>query len=142
MITTTLTSSCQWKTLVPFCLWKKKTWKSIFNTNNELLQHCTEKQVMPFKTTVNWLFNDVWRHLVIGCFDWKIGIFQQTVVRVYYILNFFTMSFYTRVLLFKKQKMAIWHRWVNDENNEAHAYKLILVDFQGNENYRNKQRTH
>ena len=27
------------------------------------------------------------RFFVIGCFDWKIGIFQQTVVRVYYILE-------------------------------------------------------
>ena len=35
--------------------------------------------------TVNWLFNDIWSYLVIGCFDWKIGVFQQTVVRVYYI---------------------------------------------------------
>ena len=31
---------------------------------------------------VNWLFNDIRRCLVIGCFDWKIGVFQQTVVRV------------------------------------------------------------
>ena len=28
MITTTLTSSCHWKTLVPFCLWKKRPEKS------------------------------------------------------------------------------------------------------------------
>ena len=26
-------------------------------------------------------------YLLIACFDWKIGIFQQTVVRVYYILK-------------------------------------------------------
>ena len=25
---------------------------------------------------VNWLFNDIRRCLVIGCFDWKIGVFQ------------------------------------------------------------------
>ena len=42
---------------------------------------------MPFKATVNWLFNDIWCHLVIGCFVWKTGFFQQTVVRVYYILK-------------------------------------------------------
>ena len=29
--------------------------------------------------------------------------------------------------------MTIKHRWVNDENNEAHAYNLILV-FQGKGN--------
>ena len=39
---------------------------------------------MPFKTTVNWLFNDIWCHLVIGCFNWKIGVFVQTVVRTSY----------------------------------------------------------
>ena len=70
-----------------FLLAKEKTWKSIFNTNSELLQNFTEKQTIPFKTTVNWLFNNAWRYLVIGCFDWKIGIFQQTVVQVYYILK-------------------------------------------------------
>ena len=36
---------------------------------------------MPFKTTLNWLFNDIGCHLVIGSFDCKICIFQQTVVR-------------------------------------------------------------
>ena len=41
----------------------------------------TEKQIMLLKTTVNCLFNDKWCYLVIGCFDWKIGVFQQTVVR-------------------------------------------------------------
>ena len=29
----------------------------------------------------------MWRYLFIVCFDWKIGVFQQTVVRVYYILK-------------------------------------------------------
>ena len=36
---------------------------------------------MPFKTTLNWLFNDIWCYLVIGSFDSKIGIFQQTVAK-------------------------------------------------------------
>ena len=63
-----------------FLLAKEKTWKHIFNTNSELSQNRTEKQIMSFKTTVNWLFNDVC-YLVIGCFNWKIGVFQQTVVR-------------------------------------------------------------
>ena len=47
--------------------------------NSELSQICTEKQIIPFKTTVNELFNDI--YLVIGCFDWKIGVFHQTVLR-------------------------------------------------------------
>ena len=42
---------------------------------------------MPFKPTGNWLFNDIWCYLVIGCFDWKISIFQQIVVRVNYIIK-------------------------------------------------------
>ena len=64
-----------------FLLAEEKTWKCIFNTNSELSQNCPEKQIMPFKTIVNWLFNDTWSYLVIGCFDWKIGVFQQTVKR-------------------------------------------------------------
>ena len=51
---------------------KEKTWKDIFNTNKKLLQNSPGKQIMLFKTTVNWLFNDTWRYLFIGCFDWKI----------------------------------------------------------------------
>ena len=70
-----------------FFLAKEKTWKGIFNTNSELLQNRTEKQIMPSKTTINWLFNDIWCHLFIACFDWKIDVFQQTAVRVYYVLK-------------------------------------------------------
>ena len=64
-----------------FLISKEKTWKHIFNANSEVLQKCTEKQIMPFKATVNWLFNDIWCYLLIGCFDWKIDVFQQTVLR-------------------------------------------------------------
>ena len=64
-----------------FLLAKENTWKRIFNTNSELSKTHTEKQIVSFKTTVNWLFNDIWCYLVIGCFDWKISTFQQTVVR-------------------------------------------------------------
>ena len=46
------------KTLVPFCL-QKKGLKKHFNTNSELSQNRTEKQIMPSKTTINWLFNDI-----------------------------------------------------------------------------------
>ena len=66
-----------------FSVAKEKTWKHIFNTNNELSQNRTEKQIMPFKTPVNWLLNDIWCYLVIGCFDWKIDVSQQAVTRVY-----------------------------------------------------------
>ena len=75
------------KNTCTFLLAKENSWKSIFNTNSELSQNRTEKQIMLLKTTVNWLFNDIWSYLVIGCFDWKIGVFQQTVVRFYYILK-------------------------------------------------------
>ena len=64
-----------------FLLAKEKTWKRIVNSNSELSQNRTEKQIMPFKRTVNWLFSDIWCYLVMGCFDWKIGFYQQTVVK-------------------------------------------------------------
>ena len=56
-------------------------WKHIFNVNSELSQNRTEKQILPLKTTLNWLFNDIWCYLVIVSFEWEIGIFKQTVVR-------------------------------------------------------------
>ena len=65
---------------------KENTWKRIFNTNGELLPNRTGKQVIPSKT-VNWLFNNIYCYLFIACFDWKSGVFQQTVVRVHYTLN-------------------------------------------------------
>ena len=59
LITTTLISSCLWKTLVPFCLQKKRPENAFFSTNSELSQNRTESQIMPFKLTLNWLFNDL-----------------------------------------------------------------------------------
>ena len=88
--------------LCNFLLAKIKTWKLIFNTNCESLQNCTEKQIMSSKTTINWLFNDIWCYLFIACFDWKI-VFQQTVARVYYILKSFTLS----VFLVKRKTLGI-----------------------------------
>ena len=64
-----------------FLLAKEKAWKRIFNTNSELSQNWTENKIMRLKTTVNCLFNDIRCYLIIDCFDWKISIFQQTVVR-------------------------------------------------------------
>ena len=81
------------KNAFTFLVAKEKTWKSIFNTNSELSQNRTEKQIMPFKITVNWLFNDIWCYLVIDCFDLKIGVSQQTVVRVYCTLNCYVFIF-------------------------------------------------
>ena len=79
--------SCHWKFLVPFCLGKKRPENAFFNTNSELSRNLTEKQGMLSKTTVNWLLNDIWCYLFIAYFEWKINVFQQTVVRVYYILD-------------------------------------------------------
>ena len=59
-----------------FLLVKEKTLKRVFKTNCEWSQNLTEKKIMPFKTTVNWLFTDI-GYLVTGCFDWKIVIFWQ-----------------------------------------------------------------
>ena len=87
-IKTTLMFSCHWKALIcTFLLTKEKIWKGTFSINSDNSQNHTENQIMPFKTTVNWLFNDVSCYLVIAFFDWKIGVFQQRVVRVYWILK-------------------------------------------------------
>ena len=42
-----------------FLLRKEKMWKHIFNTNNESSESRAEKQIMPFKTTVNCQFNNI-----------------------------------------------------------------------------------
>ena len=38
---------------------ERKGLKHTFNINSELSQNRTEKQIMPFKTTINWLFKDM-----------------------------------------------------------------------------------
>ena len=70
---------------------KEKTWKRIFDTNSELSQNRTEKQIMAPKTTINWLFNLCFNlfnsyliytlimlfiHFV--CFNSKTGVFQTS----------------------------------------------------------------
>ena len=69
-----------------FLLAKEKTWKRIFNTNSELSQNRTEKQIMPSKTTINWLFNVIYSLLVL---IEKLAFFQPAVLKVYYILKYY-----------------------------------------------------
>ena len=66
---------------------KRKDLKTHFNTNYELSPNLTEKQFMSSKATLNWVFNDMRCYLVICCFDWKIDLFQQAVVRFIIFLN-------------------------------------------------------
>ena len=77
-----------------FLFLKEKTWKRIFSAHSELSQNLSEQLIVPSKTTINWLLNGIWCYLFIGCFDWKIGVFQKTVVWVYYILQINTFVFH------------------------------------------------
>ena len=49
---------------------------------------------MLSKTTINGLFNEILIYLFIACFDWKVGVFHETVIRVYHILNKTIIHFY------------------------------------------------
>ena len=58
----TLICSCHRKTLVPICLRKKRPENSFLTLTMNYRHTCdrpTEKQFMPAKTTINWLFNDI-----------------------------------------------------------------------------------
>ena len=52
LVTTTSISSCHWNNPAPVSLRKKTPGNAFFYTNSELLQNCTEKQIMPLKTTI------------------------------------------------------------------------------------------
>ena len=52
-------SSCHLKTLVHFCLQKKGAENAYLTLNSKLSQNRREKQTIPSKTTINWLFNDI-----------------------------------------------------------------------------------
>ena len=88
-----------------FLLRKEKAWKCILNNNSALLQNRTQKNIMPSKTTINWLLNDTC-YLFIVCFDWKVGVFQKTVVRVYYVLKSICW------ILFLKIFLVIYFLWM------------------------------
>ena len=49
--------------------------------------------------------NDIWCYLFTGCFHWKIGVFQQNVVRVYYILKGAT-KLQTKVIFMSATKIG------------------------------------
>ena len=77
----------------------------------KLSQNRTEKRIMPSKITINWLFNDIWCYLFITSFDWKISVFQQTFVRVYFILKYpsgFRESFNTHDYFIKLLEKRNW----------------------------------
>ena len=81
LITTTLISSCHYKTLVPFGLrkkWPENAFLTLILNYRKIVQ---KKNLCCSKATVNWLFNDIWCYLVMGCFNWKLFVLQQTVVR-------------------------------------------------------------
>ena len=101
-----------WKALYFFAC-ERINLKCDFHTNIELLQNHTEKQIMPFKTTVNWLFTDIWCYLVIGCFDWKIVVFQQAFVRDYYILrHYFIHHCKIWVIIAVFYQIVHWHHYI------------------------------
>ena len=68
LTTTTLMSSCHWKTLVPFCSQKKRTENAFFTLIVNYRKIVQKNKITPFKTTVNRLFDDTCC-LVIACFD-------------------------------------------------------------------------
>ena len=70
LITTTLITSCFWKTFVPFYLQKKRPENAFLTLIvNYRKIVATEKQIIPSKTTANWLFNDIACYLFIASFD-------------------------------------------------------------------------
>ena len=91
------------KTFVPFCLRKKNR---------------TQKQTMSPKITISWLFSDVWCHLFVACFHWKDSVFQQIVVRIYYILNIFSCR--TSIISYKMEIIA----GISNETNKKWINKI------------------
>ena len=115
-----------------FLLAKEKTWKCIFNTNSKLFQNRTVKQILAFKTTVNCLFNDIWCYLVIVSIDWKIGIFQQTVLRVCCIFNWRKFIVWLLLLLEVLGNMCIaivYFPGCDSKNFELNLIFLIMSFF-------------
>ena len=96
---------------------------------------------MPFATSINGLFNNMWCYLVIAFFDWKIGVFQQTVVTVYCILNYdnkiddnkiiikLKMKNYNAILTEKQEKYHIVLNYDNKIDDNKIMMKLKMKNY-------------
>ena len=97
LVTITLISSCHWKTLVPFWLRKKRPENKFLTL---IMNYCKIVQKNKlWHSNSNKLAIYMWCYLFIACFDWKIGNFQQTFVRVYNILKFLHGWFMLTILI-------------------------------------------
>ena len=85
MITTALWSSCHWKTLVLLCLRKKRLQKAFLTLTVNYRKIKQKNKLCHSKQ--QWIDYLMIYDMVIDCFHWKIGVFQQRVVRVYHILK-------------------------------------------------------
>ena len=59
MITPALASYCRRKSLEPFRLRKKIPENAFLTLTVNYRKNCTEKQIMPFNTTLNGILNDM-----------------------------------------------------------------------------------
>ena len=76
----TLISSCHWKTLVPFCWWKKiseNAFLIIIVNYHKIAQK--NKLCHPKQQQIGYLMIHDVIHSLLFCY-WKIGVFQQTVL--------------------------------------------------------------
>ena len=73
--------------------------------------------------TIVWLFNDIWCYLFIACFEWKIGVFQQTVVVVYFILKQTSRTF--KIVHFLSSYLSI-SRFYRSSHWRCSARKGVL----------------
>ena len=92
-IKTTLMCSCHWKALVHFCLRKKRHGNALWTLTvnyHKIVQKNTSWHSKQQQVGNLMICDVIWSLL----FDWKIGVFQQTVVRVYCIL---------------KEKISFWY---------------------------------
>ena len=86
---------------------------------------------MPSKRKTNWLFNDVCC-LLIASFDWKIGVFQQTIETVYYILNVEKKIFemhWNQIFhqtFWNKRILLISQAWISFYSTSLHIQLLQL----------------
>ena len=103
------------------------TWKRI--CNGELPQNRTEKQIIPFKTTMNWLVNDIWCYLLIACFDWEVGIFQQAFVRFYYINSYWTLPDEPQKKCFRSPTGYFFPKWAGwyCDNSSCYLRSYMLM---------------
>ena len=122
IIALALLSPCHWKTLVRFCLWKKRH-ENAFLNQLWIVVKSYRKATYAFQNNSKLLINDIWCYLVICCFDLKISFSRNS-----YGCHSKRTSFSEREKGFEQILTKKWHEGEGIEPNKHVLYVIFVLN--------------